>query len=245
MASAVPTTPSTSTASRSRRSTTRRTSPASRRRQGRPRSCIRTARRQSFYSQAQFLSSAGYGFLLDQPQLARFRLDSDRPDAWSVAVSAPSLTYVVAPGKPTTAIAASHETDRPPADPTGVGARADARPPRQERQARRWPSTRRASTRTSRTSTATTCPSRRTGSRGGTCRTTTTTASSSTTRGSRASRPSRRSSASSTRVTSTCCVPAPVHHARLHAGPRPPHHSPRRRDHVHDDRHARTEHRAA
>ncbi len=71
-----------------------------------------------FYSQAQFLSSAGYGFLLDQPQLARFRLDSDRPDAWSVAVSAPSLTYVVAPGKPTTAIAAlTKRTGRQPTPP--------------------------------------------------------------------------------------------------------------------------------
>jgi alpha-glucosidase (family GH31 glycosyl hydrolase) len=51
-----------------------------------------------FYSQAQFISSRGYGFLLDQPELARFRLDSDRPDAWSVAASAPSLSYVVAAG---------------------------------------------------------------------------------------------------------------------------------------------------
>jgi alpha-glucosidase (family GH31 glycosyl hydrolase) len=57
-----------------------------------------------FYSQAQFISSRGYGFLLDQPQLARFRLDSDRRDAWSVAVSAPSLNYVVAPGTPSRAI---------------------------------------------------------------------------------------------------------------------------------------------
>ena len=58
-----------------------------------------------FYAQAQFISSRGYGFLLDQPQLARFRLDSDRPQAWSVAVSAPSLNYVVAPGSPERAIA--------------------------------------------------------------------------------------------------------------------------------------------
>jgi alpha-glucosidase (family GH31 glycosyl hydrolase) len=58
-----------------------------------------------FYAQAQFISSRGYGFLLDQPQLARFRLDSDRPRAWSVAVSAPSLNYIVAPGSPKPAIA--------------------------------------------------------------------------------------------------------------------------------------------
>lgn len=57
-----------------------------------------------FYAQAQFISSRGYGFLLDQPQLARFRLDSDRARAWSVAVSAPSLNYVVAPGSPKRAI---------------------------------------------------------------------------------------------------------------------------------------------
>ncbi len=57
-----------------------------------------------FYAQAQFISSRGYGFLLDQPELARFRLDSDQPRAWSVAVSAPSLAYVVAPGSPRHAI---------------------------------------------------------------------------------------------------------------------------------------------
>jgi alpha-glucosidase len=60
----------------------------------------------TFYPQAQFVSSRGYGFLLTQPQLSRFRLDSDRPDAWSVAASAPSLSYVVAPGSPKRAIAA-------------------------------------------------------------------------------------------------------------------------------------------
>ncbi len=69
-----------------------------------------------FYSQAQFISSRGYGFLLDQPQLARFRLDSDRPDAWSVAVSAPSLSYVVAPGAPTSAV--THLTARTGRQPT-------------------------------------------------------------------------------------------------------------------------------
>jgi sulfoquinovosidase len=58
----------------------------------------------AYYPQALFISSRGYGFLLDQPQLARFRLDSDRPAAWSVAVSASSLRYVVAPGAPKRAI---------------------------------------------------------------------------------------------------------------------------------------------
>ncbi len=52
----------------------------------------------SFHPAAEFLSSRGYGFLLDQPELAWFRLDSDRPDAWSVAARASSLSYVVATG---------------------------------------------------------------------------------------------------------------------------------------------------
>jgi alpha-glucosidase len=59
----------------------------------------------SYYPQAQFISSRGYGFLLDQPQLAHFRLDSDRRAAWSVAAAAPSLEYVAAPGRPGDAIA--------------------------------------------------------------------------------------------------------------------------------------------
>ncbi len=72
-----------------------------------------------FYSQAQFISSRGYGFLLDQPQLARFRLDSDRPNAWSVAASAPELDYVVAPGTPKRAIAdLTARTGRQPAPPS-------------------------------------------------------------------------------------------------------------------------------
>lgn len=48
--------------------------------------------------QAQFISSRPYGFLLAQPELARFKLDSDRPDAWNVTASASHLDYVVAPG---------------------------------------------------------------------------------------------------------------------------------------------------
>jgi sulfoquinovosidase len=72
----------------------------------------------TFYAQAQFISSRGYGFLLAQPQLARFRLDSDRPSAWSVAVSARSLSYAVAPGAPKLAIRAlTALTGRQPAPP--------------------------------------------------------------------------------------------------------------------------------
>jgi sulfoquinovosidase len=51
----------------------------------------------AYYPQASFVSSRPYGFLLDQPELARFRLDSDRPDAWQVDIAARQLDYVVAP----------------------------------------------------------------------------------------------------------------------------------------------------
>jgi alpha-glucosidase len=72
----------------------------------------------AFYPQAQFISSRGYGFLLAQPQLAWFRLDSDRPRAWSVAASARSLSYVVGPGTPKQAITdLTRLTGRQPAPP--------------------------------------------------------------------------------------------------------------------------------
>jgi alpha-glucosidase len=58
----------------------------------------------AYYPQAEFFSSRPYGFLLDQPQLTRFKLDLDRPDAWNVTASAPALDYVVAPGAPPRAI---------------------------------------------------------------------------------------------------------------------------------------------
>jgi alpha-glucosidase len=81
----------------------------------------------AYYPQAQFISSAGYGFLLDQPQLAFFRLDSDRPDAWSVAADAPTLSYIVAPGAPPRAIAAlTRLTGRqPPPPPWALGPQLD------------------------------------------------------------------------------------------------------------------------
>jgi hypothetical protein len=58
----------------------------------------------AYYPQAEFFSSRGYGFLLNSPQLARFRMGSDRANTWNAEVSAPSLDYVVAPGAPATAI---------------------------------------------------------------------------------------------------------------------------------------------
>jgi alpha-glucosidase (family GH31 glycosyl hydrolase) len=72
----------------------------------------------AYYAQSQFISSRGYGFLLDQPQLAWFRLDSDRPTTWGVAVAAPSLSYVVAPGAPMQAIGSlTAVSGRQPAPP--------------------------------------------------------------------------------------------------------------------------------
>lgn len=52
----------------------------------------------AFYVQALFVSTAGYGFFLDNDELARWRMGSDRNDAWQVSVSAPELRFLVAPG---------------------------------------------------------------------------------------------------------------------------------------------------
>ena len=68
--------------------------------------------------QAGFISSRGYGFLVTDPTLTRFRLDVDRPDAWNVRTSGSSLNYVVAPGDPAHAIAAlTAVSGRQPAPP--------------------------------------------------------------------------------------------------------------------------------
>jgi sulfoquinovosidase len=72
----------------------------------------------TYYAQSQFVSSAGYGFWLDRSELARWRLDSDRPDAWQVQVAAPQLDYVVAPGPPVRAMRAlTRRTGRQPPAP--------------------------------------------------------------------------------------------------------------------------------
>jgi alpha-glucosidase (family GH31 glycosyl hydrolase) len=52
----------------------------------------------AYYVQSSFVSSAGYGFLLDRDELSHWRLGSDRPRAWRVEVAARALDYVVAPG---------------------------------------------------------------------------------------------------------------------------------------------------
>jgi alpha-glucosidase (family GH31 glycosyl hydrolase) len=72
----------------------------------------------TYYAQGQFVSSAGYGFLLGRDEIARWRMASDRDDAWQVEVGAPALDYVVAPGRPRTSIGTlTRMTGRQPAPP--------------------------------------------------------------------------------------------------------------------------------
>jgi alpha-glucosidase (family GH31 glycosyl hydrolase) len=59
----------------------------------------------AYYTQSLFVSSRRYGFLLDRDELSRWRMASDRPDAWRVDVAAPAIDYVVAPGDAPAAIA--------------------------------------------------------------------------------------------------------------------------------------------
>jgi alpha-glucosidase len=49
----------------------------------------------AYYVQSSFVSSDGYGFLVDQDELSHWRLDSDQPNAWQVEVGAPDLHYTV------------------------------------------------------------------------------------------------------------------------------------------------------
>jgi sulfoquinovosidase len=58
----------------------------------------------AYYVQSEFVSDR-YGFLLDRDELSHWRLASDRPDAWQVAVATPALDYTVVPGEPSKAIA--------------------------------------------------------------------------------------------------------------------------------------------
>ncbi len=51
-----------------------------------------------WYQQAQFISSRPYGFFLEQSELARWRLRSDRDNAWQVESNSPGLQFTVAPG---------------------------------------------------------------------------------------------------------------------------------------------------
>ncbi len=58
----------------------------------------------AYYVQSSFVSNEGYGFLLDRSELSRWRLGTERADAWQVEVDAPAIDYVVAPGSMKTTI---------------------------------------------------------------------------------------------------------------------------------------------
>ena len=55
-------------------------------------------RNAAYYPQAQFVSSRGYGFMLNQTELSRWRMANDRSDAWQVQASARKLDYTVVLG---------------------------------------------------------------------------------------------------------------------------------------------------
>ncbi len=70
----------------------------------------------AYYNQTSFISSRGYGFFLERDELARYRLQNRREDAWQVAVSGSRIDYTVAPGdapeaiRTLTAITGRHRT---------------------------------------------------------------------------------------------------------------------------------------
>ncbi|HEX8101731.1 MAG TPA: TIM-barrel domain-containing protein, partial [Solirubrobacteraceae bacterium] len=78
----------------------------------------------AYYVQSLFVSSRPYGFLLGGTELSRWRMASERPDAWRVAIAAPLLDYTVAVGDGPEAIRAlTAITGRqrvPPAYATGA-----------------------------------------------------------------------------------------------------------------------------
>jgi alpha-glucosidase len=72
----------------------------------------------AYYVQSSFVSSDGYGFLLNRDEISHWRLASDRADAWQVEDAAPAIDYVVAPGGPRRAIRRLTEiTGRQPVPP--------------------------------------------------------------------------------------------------------------------------------
>jgi sulfoquinovosidase len=60
--------------------------------------------RLAYYPQASFVSSEGYGFLLNQTELSTWRMASDDPSRWQVDVQAKEIDYTVAVGSPRQAI---------------------------------------------------------------------------------------------------------------------------------------------
>jgi alpha-D-xyloside xylohydrolase len=53
----------------------------------------------AYYPQNLFVSSRGYGFLLNHFEFSRWRMANDRPDAWQVQASAPRLDYTSRPAR--------------------------------------------------------------------------------------------------------------------------------------------------
>lgn len=96
---------------------------------GGPRYLFPNGPQAAYYVQPQFVSSAGYGFLLDHTELADWHLASDHPDAWQVNVTANQLNYQVAVGdaghaiSTLTAVTGRHRV--PP--PWALGAQLDRR----------------------------------------------------------------------------------------------------------------------
>lgn len=58
----------------------------------------------AYYVQSSFVSSAGYGFLLDRNEISDWRMASDRSDAWRVSSAGAGLDYSVVPGDLTSAV---------------------------------------------------------------------------------------------------------------------------------------------
>ncbi len=72
----------------------------------------------AYYVQSSFVSSGGFGFLLDRDNLSHWRMGSDVRDAWQVETAGPALDYVVAPGAPASAVRTlTALTGRQPAPP--------------------------------------------------------------------------------------------------------------------------------
>src|SRR4051812_21779311 len=53
----------------------------------------------AYWIQSSFVSSRGYGFMLDRDEISRWRMASDAGDAWQVSAAAPELSYLVAPAR--------------------------------------------------------------------------------------------------------------------------------------------------
>jgi alpha-glucosidase (family GH31 glycosyl hydrolase) len=59
---------------------------------------------ETYYPQNEFVSSHGYSFLLNEPQLTRWRMAAEDRSKWQVNVAGPSLDYSVVVGQPQAAL---------------------------------------------------------------------------------------------------------------------------------------------